>query len=428
MAADLFREDERFRALIAHAETLVGRDLRALCERGPERLLARTDLLQPLLVAVSLGYHRRLVDRGIAPDVVAGHSLGEITALAAAGVVTDETAVTLAAWRGELMQEAAVDLDGGMLAVVTDRREEFLNWFAAAAPRRWWLPTTTPRNNWSSPDVSRSLGNWPGASRRRASAGTDSWTWQARGTGPGWPRPGITSVDASRGSVRSAAGPHRHERDRTAVARSGRDPKPDRRICGRPRALARGHGAAAGDGSLLGVRSRAGSGALRPGQAERVPRGNENLPGGQPARRRSRGVGLTAAKRALDDLPPLARRNLRVCRLPCLRGSPAFRKPPRTAAAARISSGLRDRAVHSRPRFLPADRQQGEAGRTRRRADLRRRPRPEITPRLLDLLDKHEVCATFFVAGRRLPVTPTSSGTSCRAVTRSATICSVIRC
>jgi len=135
MAADLFREDERFRALIAHAETMVDRDLRTLCLRGPERLLAQTNLLQPLLVAVSLGYHRRLVDRGITPDVVAGHSLGEITALAAAGVVTDETAVTLAAWRGELMQEAAVDLDGGMLAVVTDRREEFLSWFATAAPR-----------------------------------------------------------------------------------------------------------------------------------------------------------------------------------------------------------------------------------------------------------------------------------------------------
>ena len=135
MAADLFREDERFRALIAHAETMVDRDLRTLCLRGPERLLAQTNLLQPLLVAVSLGYHRRLVERGITPDVVAGHSLGEITALAAAGVVTDETAVTLAAWRGELMQEAAVDLDGGMLAVVTDRREEFLSWFATAAPR-----------------------------------------------------------------------------------------------------------------------------------------------------------------------------------------------------------------------------------------------------------------------------------------------------
>ena len=134
MAADLFREDERFRGLIAHAESLVGRELSTLCLRGPEKLLARTDLLQPLLVAVSLGYHRRLADRGITPDVVAGHSLGEITALAAAGVVPDETAVTLAAWRGELMQAAAVDLDGGMLAVVTDRREEFLSWFAAAAP------------------------------------------------------------------------------------------------------------------------------------------------------------------------------------------------------------------------------------------------------------------------------------------------------
>ena len=134
MAADLFREDERFLALVAHAGSLVGRDLRALCLRGPEKLLARTDLLQPLMVAVSLGFHRRLLDRGLAPDVVAGHSLGEITALAAAGVVADEDAVTLAAWRGELMQAAAAGLDGGMLAVVTDRREEFLAWFAAAAP------------------------------------------------------------------------------------------------------------------------------------------------------------------------------------------------------------------------------------------------------------------------------------------------------
>ena len=134
MAADLFREDERFRALIAHAEALVGRDLRTLCLRGPEKQLAQTDLLQPLLVAVSLGYHRRLEDRGITPDIVAGHSLGEITALAAAGVVPDETAVTMAVWRGELMQAAAADLDGGMLAMMPDRREVFLNWFASAAP------------------------------------------------------------------------------------------------------------------------------------------------------------------------------------------------------------------------------------------------------------------------------------------------------
>jgi len=135
MAVDLFAGDERFRALVAHAESLVGRDLRTLCLRGPDKLLARTDLLQPLLVAVSLGYHRRLIDRGVAPDVVAGHSLGEISALAAAGVVDDETAVSIAAWRGEAMQAAAAGIDGGMLAVITDRREELLAWFAAAAPK-----------------------------------------------------------------------------------------------------------------------------------------------------------------------------------------------------------------------------------------------------------------------------------------------------
>jgi [acyl-carrier-protein] S-malonyltransferase len=134
MAADLFRADERFGALVAHAAALVGHDLRTLCLRGPEKLLARTDLLQPLLVAVSLGYHRQLADRGVLPDLVAGHSLGEISALAAAGVVSDETAVTLAAARGAAMQAAAAALDGGMLAVVTERREEFLAWFAAAVP------------------------------------------------------------------------------------------------------------------------------------------------------------------------------------------------------------------------------------------------------------------------------------------------------
>ena len=134
MAADLFREDECFRSLVAHAESLVGRDLRTLCLRGPEKLLARTDLLQPLLVAVSLGYHHRLTERGVAPELVAGHSLGEITALAAAGVIPDEAAIALAARRGALMQAAAADLDGGMLAVVTDRREEFLGWLATLEP------------------------------------------------------------------------------------------------------------------------------------------------------------------------------------------------------------------------------------------------------------------------------------------------------
>ncbi len=66
------------------------------------RELMRTRNLQPLLVCVSLGYLRHLTERGIRPDCVLGHSLGEVTALAAAGVITAEDAVALAARRGRL--------------------------------------------------------------------------------------------------------------------------------------------------------------------------------------------------------------------------------------------------------------------------------------------------------------------------------------
>ncbi|MBD3392398.1 MAG: acyltransferase domain-containing protein [Chitinivibrionales bacterium] len=85
--------------------------------------------VQPLLVAVSLGYLRHLRNAGITPDVVVGHSLGEITALAASGVVSDREAVAIAAKRGELMDAAAQQCDGTMMAVLfisLDKVEQIL--------------------------------------------------------------------------------------------------------------------------------------------------------------------------------------------------------------------------------------------------------------------------------------------------------------
>ena len=124
MATDLFETDAHFRGLVARASERTGSDLERICRRGPERELTRTRHLQPLLVCVSLGYARHLAERGIAPGLVAGHSLGEISALAAAGVVSNEEAVDLAAQRGECMEAAASKLSGGMIAVLTPEREK----------------------------------------------------------------------------------------------------------------------------------------------------------------------------------------------------------------------------------------------------------------------------------------------------------------
>lgn len=94
----------------------------AAAETTPERLLAvrpgallPTEFLEPLHTALCLGIHRELDRRGVRPDIVAGHSLGEISACAAAGLCSPEEAVALAAERGLLMAREAARRPGGML-------------------------------------------------------------------------------------------------------------------------------------------------------------------------------------------------------------------------------------------------------------------------------------------------------------------------
>jgi len=117
MGKDLFETDARFRALVSSASQIADKNLAKLCQRGPTGELARPEFVQPLLVAVSLGYHRKAQEGGLTADVILGHSLGEISALAAAGVITDAEAVAIAAKRGELMAEEAAKRDGAMMAV-----------------------------------------------------------------------------------------------------------------------------------------------------------------------------------------------------------------------------------------------------------------------------------------------------------------------
>jgi [acyl-carrier-protein] S-malonyltransferase len=118
MGQDLFKGDERFRRLVSLASDMTHEDLERLCLHGPEKKLRKAQYLQPLLAAVSLAYCAQVREAGIRPSIVLGHSLGEITSLAASGVVTDENAVAIAAKRGEFMDEAASRCNGTMMAVL----------------------------------------------------------------------------------------------------------------------------------------------------------------------------------------------------------------------------------------------------------------------------------------------------------------------
>jgi [acyl-carrier-protein] S-malonyltransferase len=95
-----------------------GLDLRRLCFEAPLEELVQTEIQQPVLVATSLAVLAALKDRGIEPDYVVGHSVGEFSALAAAGAMELEEALVLVRERGLAMAEAARKHPGSMAAIL----------------------------------------------------------------------------------------------------------------------------------------------------------------------------------------------------------------------------------------------------------------------------------------------------------------------
>lgn len=106
------------RAVYDEASEAVGFDVAKLCFDGPIEALTRTELQQPALVATSLALLRAVETLGIRPEYVVGHSVGEYSALAAAGALADRDAVTLVRERGEAMAEAADRHPGAMAAIL----------------------------------------------------------------------------------------------------------------------------------------------------------------------------------------------------------------------------------------------------------------------------------------------------------------------
>lgn len=104
--------------LLHAAEDLSGLPLERIAAEGPDDALADTRVAQPLLYIADLSWAKALEERGVTPEAVAGHSLGEFAALAFAGVFDEYDGLALVCERGRLMAEAASGIPGAMAAVL----------------------------------------------------------------------------------------------------------------------------------------------------------------------------------------------------------------------------------------------------------------------------------------------------------------------
>ncbi|GAA5527511.1 ACP S-malonyltransferase [Herpetosiphon gulosus] len=117
MGREVYEQSPAARAIFAEAEAVLGFDLAGLCFDGPEADLTATENTQPALLTVSVALLAAIAEAGVElhPSIVAGHSLGEYSALVAAKALDFATALRLVRQRGELMAQAS---EGAMAAVI----------------------------------------------------------------------------------------------------------------------------------------------------------------------------------------------------------------------------------------------------------------------------------------------------------------------
>ncbi|MGS0680125.1 ACP S-malonyltransferase [Shewanella sp. 125m-7] len=119
MLAELAETHAVVAETFAQASKVLGYDLWELVQQGPVETLNETDKTQPALLAASVAIYRAYLASGkSAPSVMAGHSLGEYSALVCAGVIDFEAAIKLVELRGQLMQQAVPAGTGAMFAII----------------------------------------------------------------------------------------------------------------------------------------------------------------------------------------------------------------------------------------------------------------------------------------------------------------------
>jgi [acyl-carrier-protein] S-malonyltransferase len=118
MGRNLWESFPESRAVFEEADRVLGFSISQLCFEGPEDALKQTEYQQPAILTISIAAYRALEKRGITPEITAGHSLGEYSALVAAGALEFSTAVKLVRQRGRYMQEAVPAGEGAMAAIL----------------------------------------------------------------------------------------------------------------------------------------------------------------------------------------------------------------------------------------------------------------------------------------------------------------------
>jgi [acyl-carrier-protein] S-malonyltransferase len=118
MGRDFAEASPEAGAVYREACEATGLDLERLCFEGPLEELTETEVQQPALVATSIACLRAVEAAGLRPDVVVGHSVGEYSALAACGALSDRDAVGLVRERGLATAAAATDRPGAMTAII----------------------------------------------------------------------------------------------------------------------------------------------------------------------------------------------------------------------------------------------------------------------------------------------------------------------
>lgn len=130
MGQRVYEVSESARRIFNQADDVLGYSISSLCFNGPAEELEDTVNAQPAIFTVSVAYlealreRSRSVGKSIAPVYVAGHSLGEFTALVAAGVLDFRDALVLVRERGRLMKQSGEERPGGMAAIIGLEREE----------------------------------------------------------------------------------------------------------------------------------------------------------------------------------------------------------------------------------------------------------------------------------------------------------------
>jgi len=118
MGKELAEKYPSARAVFDEADKALGFSISQMCFAGTEEDLKQTANTQPAILTCSVAVHRVLAEKGIQPDFVAGHSLGEYSALVAAGALKFSDAVQLVRKRGQYMQEAVPAGQGAMAAIM----------------------------------------------------------------------------------------------------------------------------------------------------------------------------------------------------------------------------------------------------------------------------------------------------------------------